>query len=87
LPFNFLPFNGAEVGKTEFSPKVVNEKFLFGEAQSSTHPASGAVRRPLASRFTVSISDVVDVFSCALFYMPFSSLTCQFSSWYNRLNS
>jgi len=62
--------------QTKFSLGLVNEEF--------TNPAPRPERLTLLSRFSDLLSGILDSFSSFFFYLSFSSLTHQLSSWWNR---
>ncbi|HWY23012.1 MAG TPA: hypothetical protein VNX26_17435 [Candidatus Acidoferrum sp.] len=54
----------------------MNEEFI--------NPAPQPERLALLSRFSDLLSEILDSFSFAFFYLSFSSLTHQFSWWCSR---
>jgi hypothetical protein len=58
----------------------VNEEF----ANLAQQPASQSERLPVVSRFSAFLSEILDSFSFAFFYLSFSSLTHLLGSLWNR---
>jgi hypothetical protein len=73
-------FQRKVAGKPHYSPGSVSEELL----NSAQQPAPQTGRLALLSRFSDSISDVLDGFSFLFFCLPFSSLTCLLTSWCSR---